>query len=219
MKTLIAGAIGSILTIGVFLATGMAAPQSSIGLTQAQLDVLNTMSIMRVPNGQGGHVQTLLVKGVNVQIVNGTGVSLSTNGLGNLILGYNEYQGGDQDNRTGSHNIISGTRNNFTKACGINIGFENELNGDMASLISTENSGVSGRISNITGGYLNTVIGQGSAITSGTLCTNWGDNSHICGGDQNNIYQGTFAGVVGGGRLRAISGPFNWTAGSLFESQ
>lgn len=213
MKTFLAG---SLITASLFIVTGMAAPTG--GLTSQQLAVLNTMSIVHVPNGQGGTTQTLRITGVDVQIVNGVGTSLSANGVGNLVMGYNELRNDGSDDHNGSHNIIAGTRNNYSKSCGVNIGFENELHGEMASLISTENSNVSDWCSNITGGYLNTVMGKWSAITSGAYCTNWGDNSHICGGNQNNIYQGTFAGTVGGGSNRAVAASYNWAAGSLYQN-
>ena len=51
------------------------------------------------------------VKGANLRLVNGTGKTETANGLGNLIVGYNETRrepcNGPND-RTGSHNVIIG---------------------------------------------------------------------------------------------------------------
>jgi hypothetical protein len=52
---------------------------------------------------------TALFTGVDVQIVNGEGTTDTTNGLGNLIVGYNSMLAGVIDGtRDGSHNIILG---------------------------------------------------------------------------------------------------------------
>ena len=49
---------------------------------------------------------------VNVRIVSGSGdTNGEVNGLGNLIVGYDEPRQSGSD-KTGSHNIVVGTRNN-----------------------------------------------------------------------------------------------------------
>src|SRR5262245_11931960 len=45
----------------------------------------------------------LILTGANLRIVNGLGSTETTNGLGNLLVGYNEPRGGSDDKRTGSH--------------------------------------------------------------------------------------------------------------------
>jgi hypothetical protein len=52
---------------------------------------------------------------MNVQIVNGQGTTASANGLGNLIIGYDE---GTQK-RTGSHNLVLGEQQSFTSYAGL----------------------------------------------------------------------------------------------------
>ena len=47
------------------------------------------MSLLELDDGQGGTVKTLRIEGINVQVVNGEGTTNTTNGLGNLIVGYN----------------------------------------------------------------------------------------------------------------------------------
>ena len=85
------------------------------------------MSIVELPVGQDeqgndlGTATTVRFKDVNVQIVNGLGatngfpddpdsldpVQTTTNGLGNLIVGYQEMHPAGDD-RTGSHNVVVG---------------------------------------------------------------------------------------------------------------
>src|SRR5262245_48136418 len=58
-----------------------------------------------------GGVNEVVITGANLRIVNGLGSTETTNGLGNLIIGYNELRNdpGSADVRTGSHNIVTGS--------------------------------------------------------------------------------------------------------------
>ncbi len=74
------------------------------GLTQEQQEILGYFSIVQLPDGQGNTLTTIRVSDVNVQIVNGLGATngnpndpanldptqIFSNGLGNLIVGYDE---------------------------------------------------------------------------------------------------------------------------------
>ena len=86
------------------------------------------MSIVYLDDGHGGTVKTLRINAINVQIVNGLDstngyptdpdsvdpVATVTNGLGNLIVGYNELGNPAGDDRTGSHNVVIGHGNSFS---------------------------------------------------------------------------------------------------------
>ena len=97
------------------------------GLTPEQEEILSHMSIEFLDDGQGGTVKTIRFSEVNVQIVNGLGATNGNpgdpdspigmvNGLGNLIVGYNELLPvGPSNDHTGSHNIVVGTDNNYTR--------------------------------------------------------------------------------------------------------
>jgi hypothetical protein len=64
--------------------------------------------------GVGRTGNDITFRGVNVHVVNGTGTTDGTvNGLGNLIVGYNELRSTPND-RTGSHNIVVGPRHNYS---------------------------------------------------------------------------------------------------------
>src|SRR5262245_54348380 len=110
-----------------WLFTGGPAPAACAqesGLTPEEVrlltDVLPHLSVVPLDDGQGGSNPTIRFSGVNVQVVNGLGATngnpadpgslakISVNGLGNLIVGYQERcpatEGIPRDVRTGSHN-------------------------------------------------------------------------------------------------------------------
>jgi hypothetical protein len=58
---------------------------------------------------------TIQFSGVNVQIVNGEGATATTNGAGNLAVGYDEPSGAPGSHpQTGSHNLIVGEQQTYT---------------------------------------------------------------------------------------------------------
>ena len=59
------------------------------------------------------------ITGANLHILNGTGQTETTNGLGNLIVGYNELRETGKNPRTGSHNLIVGNRNDYLSFGGV----------------------------------------------------------------------------------------------------
>jgi len=137
--------------------------------------------------------------GVNVQIVNGQGTTESTNGLGNLIIGYNELKHYD-DYRSGSHNLVIGKNNNFTSYAGIVSGWWNSISGPWSSVTSGFANTASGELSNVSAGCGNTASGKYSSVSGG-----WGNEA---GGNYS---------TIGGGAGRSVSADKNWRAGSLFE--
>ena len=87
--------------------------------------------------------------------MNGTGNTETMNGVGNLIVGYNESRGfyAPSDNRTGSHNIVVGKWNNYASRGGLVAGLFNE---------------VSGRYASVTGGTVNTASGEAATVGGGS---------------------------------------------------
>src|SRR3712207_7496934 len=70
--------------------------------------------IRRPPRSTLFPYTTLFRSGANLNIVNGLNDTQSANGLGNLIIGYNEArQVGNQ--RGGSHNLVIGQESNYTR--------------------------------------------------------------------------------------------------------
>ena len=70
--------------------------------------------------------------GCNVYVQSGTGsTNGSVNGLGNLIVGYDEDDGGDS--KTGSHNLVVGRYHSYTSYGGLLGGYDNAVSGAYAS--------------------------------------------------------------------------------------
>ena len=89
----------------------------------------------------------LVAEGCNVNIRNGEGSTATTNGTGNLIVGYDEDS---SDDKTGSHNLVVGAYHSYSNYGGFVAGYNNEVSGAYA--------GVSGGLSNVASGGLR--IGQ-----------------------------------------------------------
>ena len=130
-------------------------------------------NLFALSNGVGTKTE-LTLTGVNLHIVNGLGATNGepqypydqygavVNGLGNLILGYNEtrtsdpYGGSGTDTRTGSHNLILGDETNYSSYGGIIAGDRNGAEKPFAS---------------VTGGYDNTASGVASSVSGGDAVT------------------------------------------------
>lgn len=166
-------------------------------LTVEHLEILSHLSIEYIDNGQGGLLKTIRVSGVNLQIVNGGGVTSVVDGLGNLIVGYNEPGAfGFPDSRTGSHNLVVGTKNSYVDAGGVVFG---------------ENNSIEGAYSTVVGGFRNRATGDGSAVSSGSENTASGRWAGASGGQRNNaIQEGAW---TGGGRYNTASGQFSCVVG------
>jgi hypothetical protein len=143
---------------------------------------------------------TLVLTGANLQIVNGLSrtdcvdeegepMPNCPNGLGNLIMGYNELRRESEgpNIRTGSHNVVVGMEQNFSRYGGLVVGRHNEISGDFAA---------------VSGGAGNTASGSFAAVS---------------GGEQNTA--SGFSAAVSGGSTRAAPGAFDWVASGLFQGQ
>ncbi len=84
----------------------------------------------------------ITISGANLYVNSGSGATDGpVNGLGNVIIGYNELRG-TVDDRTGSHNLVMGRKNNFASYGGFLLGhdggattpFSTVINGDAFSL-------------------------------------------------------------------------------------
>jgi hypothetical protein len=185
----------------------------------------------------------VIITGANLRLVNGLGSTDCTaeldvpipdcpNGVGNLIVGYNEPREFSENSRTGSHNVVVGQSHNFSRVGGLVVGDFNEIGGDFAvvsggqrNTASGDWSVVSGGLSNtahgsdavINGGFINTASGFATAVSGGSFNTARGAVSSVSGG-QGNTASDNFA-VVSGGRNRTAAGESDWVAGSLVEDE
>jgi hypothetical protein len=189
----------------------------------------------------------VIFEGVNVHIRNGQGATETTNGKGNLIVGYNEESTWIENSRTGSHNIVVGTGHTFTRFGGIVAGDDNSITGDFASITGGSGNVASGELSSVSGGrrneatdyhasvsggLANEATANYSSVSGGSLNIASGGASSISGGTENwadaplasvsggkwNIANGENS-TVGGGFDRTASGAYDWRAGGLFEDR
>jgi hypothetical protein len=181
---------------------------------------LNGYLTFEVSNGY----PTALFRGINVQIVNGSGDTQTINGMGNLIVGYNRPGTGSficsmgavdseaacaasggrwaQSHKTGSHNIVGGDFNNYTSWGGLVLGLENALTAPYGAIIAGARNRAGASFASVSGGSYNTASGIYSSVSAGFA----------------NRASGDFAGV-GGGTNRAAPGPHSWSAGSLTQDK
>jgi hypothetical protein len=165
-----------------------------------------------------------LFRGINVQIVNGTGETQTMNGLGNLIVGYNRPSAGSficslgaadtetaclagggawaQSHKGGSHNIVGGEFNSYSSWGGLVLGVENAISAPYAAVLGGARNRAGGGLASISGGTYNTASGIYSTVSGGFDNRAAGDFSSIAGGAQ-----------------RSASGSHDWAAGALFQDQ
>jgi hypothetical protein len=151
-----------------------------------------------------GGVNEVVITGANLRIVNGLGATETINGLGNLIVGYNEPPIVPPENRDGSHNIVMGTKNNFASFGGLVGGTNNEISGSYASIIGGTKNTASGDRSTVSGGGGNSAIGDISSVSGGANNTASGGFASVSGGQANRASGG--ASSVSGGNDNTASG-------------
>jgi hypothetical protein len=176
---------------------------------------------------------SIVIDGANVYIRNGSGATngkpddpLGTggfvNGLGNLIVGYNEHR--EDDNfRYGSHNIVVGQGHNYSGIGGLVAGRFNTLAQSFASVTGGHNNTASGFVASVSGGENNTASGTAASVSGGPSNTASGKWSSVSGGALNTA-SGQSSSVSGGGGNKAtggdsaISGGLNNTAAGTWAS-
>jgi hypothetical protein len=153
---------------------------------------------------------TIRFTGVNVQIVNGEGVTTSTNGKGNLVLGYAEPAIGGE--RTGSHNLLLGTEQEFTSYGGIISGNHNRATGANATVFGRLNT-ASGANATVLGGQGNTASRKGASVVGGLDNIASGVWASVLGGVENTASE--FYATVDGGTSNTASGEVSSVGGGF----
>ena len=144
----------------------------------------------------------------NVYIRSGSGKTDGTiNGLGNLIIGYNEPRSSG-NYRTGSHNLIIGSQNNYKSYGGLVAGRQNDISAPYTSISGGYNNTATGSYSSIGGGESNIASGDNSSVSGGGKGTAKGFRSSISGGYNN----------TASGKDSSVSGGFGNTASGIFGS-
>jgi hypothetical protein len=183
----------------------------------------------------------VVITGANLRIVNGLEATDTANGLGNLIVGYNELRSevpfecppGSTtrlciDIRTGSHNIVVGRFNNFSSFGGLVVGQLHEISGQFASIsggnfntASGDFASVSGGLQNTASGFQSSVSGGGGNTASGTDSSVRGGNANTASGNISSVSGGLFntaddvSSSVSGGQFNTASGAFSSVSGGF----
>jgi hypothetical protein len=95
----------------------------------------------------------LRITGVNLRLLNGLGSTDTTNGLGNLIVGYNEPRDGGETRQTGSHNVVVGKQHQFSSFGGLVVGLQNEIRGAYSAVSGGVRNTAAGEFSSVSGGH------------------------------------------------------------------
>lgn len=181
----------------------------------------------------------------NVHIRSGSGKTDSAvNGLGNVIIGYNEGSG-KNIKRTGSHNLVIGPEHAYASFGGLVVGRENTISAPYASVSGGRLNTASGFAASVSGGSVNTASADFASVSGGKSNAAKGLNASVSGGISN-LAQGEYASVTGGsdnaasgfaasvsggsgnaasgnytsvsgGRRRSAMEQDNWRAGNLSE--
>ena len=179
----------------------------------------------------------VVFSGVNVHVNNGSGQTDFVNGLGNLIVGYDEVQAAAVEfcsdasfddetacteageifadvHKSGSHSLIVGLGHNYSQAGAFIAGAVNSVNAGFASVSGGLFNRASGISSSVTGGADNVAAGSFSSIAGGNNNLASAQGSSIAGGLLNEA-SGSFSSVAGGssnvasGRLSSVAGGRN----------
>jgi hypothetical protein len=189
-------------------------------LNAEQAEILGHMSIEQLPvDDNGNTAKAIRFSGVNVQVVNGTNSTRSErNGLGNLIVGYQELRVDDgnvdrdqTNNRSGSHNLVVGSANNYSIWGGQVVGYHNSISGPLSTVAGGQYNTASGEKSTVGGGNHNTASGQLSTVGGGQ--NNFATNTctTVSGGCQNTASGG--ASTVSGGQWNVTAGMVSTVSG------
>jgi hypothetical protein len=182
----------------LFLLALLAAPSSALALCTAQI----------VGND-------FIINGCNVHIRNGTGSTTTINGLGNLIIGYNENTNPVQP-RGGSHNLVVGKEHGYTNVAGVVSGEHNKIDNEGTAVIGGEDSVASGEYAVVSGGQGNAAIGNYAAVSGGTGNAASGQWTSVSGGLQNNAI-GSYS-WIGTGTQNVTNSAYSSITGGLFNT-
>lgn len=196
-------------------------------LTIEQRRILDRMSMVQMRDGKGGVVPTVRFTGVNVQVVSGLGATngdpsdpssidlapASTNGAGNLIVGYNEPGNLAGDDRTGSHNLVVGSQLSYRSFGGRVFGQQNVVEAPFAGVGGGQFNAARAPFSTVAGGDSNETFGWNAAICGGEHNVAVGFGASVAGGFGNLAF-GDFSAVAGGQNNIAASSSSTIAGGS-----
>ncbi len=133
----------------------------------------------------------IIIEGANLHIRSGSGATDDFGrvlyGLGNVVVGYNEYDPTQLRARNGSHNLIVGSGHGFSSFAGLLAGYANEVNAPSSSVSGGSGNAANGWASSISGGLRNLADGDSSSVTGGTGNQTFAKYGAIVGGMNNTV--------------------------------
>ena len=177
------------------VASNSATNTANIAALPALSACMDTVSI------SGQAVDDVVFSGCNVHVQNGQGSTDSSNGVGNLIIGYNE-SGTGSPARGGSHNVVIGPRHSYSSYGGLVAGFRNTVSGVYASVSGGSDNTAGNFAASVSGGRNNEASSNYASVSGGGYNEASGNSSSVSGGDS-----------------RTASDLYDWRAGGLFQNQ
>lgn len=123
----------------------------------------------------------LLITGVNLHVRNGLADTETTNGRGNLVIGYHEDTLAKV--RTGSHNLVVGAEHGYSDFAGVVAGYDNSIYGEKAAAIGGSSNDATADDAFVGGGYANWAGGTGAVVVGGNSGYASGDYAIVAGGE------------------------------------
>ena len=198
-------ASGRRLQKGTKSSKGNGSGGGSGSLTAKQLSIIDALdNCMELSNS----TDELIVQGCDF-IVRGNGnathVDLNTtDGKGNLIVGWNEGEYTSLldnttvvPNKTGLNNIIVGPGHSYSSTGGVVFGQENTISAPYASVGGGRLNKASGEGASVSGGAANNANADAASVSGGFNNTANGDFASVSGGEGNTA-SGQYASVFGG---------------------
>jgi hypothetical protein len=156
---------------------------------KAQIDELQetVTRLSAILEGISREGSDFIFSGMNVYVVSGSGTTdAAPNGLGNLIVGYNEKDTQNKDNfkvnaKGGSHNLVIGKSQTYTSYGGIVAGASNSISAPYASITGGFNNTAEGSFSSVSGGQLNSASGDYATVSGGLARKAEGNNNWSAG--------------------------------------
>ncbi len=165
----------SLLTLGVAPARALSESQQDAAIASLQSTVASQQTTINALMAKLQYVSVsgtdMTISGANLHVVSGAGATnAKPNGLGNVIIGYDEARTGNGavNTRTGSHNLILGTQNNYSSYAGIVAGVNNTVSSGYDTVTGGKNNTASGFYCTVSGGYGNTASGSYAAVGGGS---------------------------------------------------
>jgi hypothetical protein len=213
------------------------------GNSVLDLDGYLSLGASEAVNIDGGDKPEAIFSGLNVRVINGTGLTETANGLGNVIIGYGKDGDFSHDifddthdtcslgryltyedciangfywhveHFSGSHNLLIGERLRYSQYGGIVTGYQNTSNNAYASVLGGRGSYGSGEGAVVAGGYSNRAIGDSASVGGGHANRAFGTGSAIAGGFSNEATGANSS--IAGGYLNVVSGEFAHVSGGL----